>query len=223
LLPKLRLQDQRSPLIRQSDRYAGSHKSKGFWDPRTLSVTYVVDRNGLTWAKFMRDKRLCQNSLSDTVFPSITGQFAVRNQSQNSERGPSMSWSLHVRTLAFAAPLVAGGAPSGGLKPGAEPKISHFEAQSQAIDERENHCIRNAAMSSDRKSTSSDPNFADSGDPQKQLAMTERDRKLGACRAAAARERDELSVLERTNYENSVQQQRNLNSLMMIFTASTPR
>jgi hypothetical protein len=122
----------------------------------------------------------------------------------------------------LAVILVAGCATTRGALPSANSRLSHFELQSQQIDESQNRCIRETVSSSNHQLASMSASRSFVMQQTKELAA-ERDRKLSLCRAKADHEREELSMSERTKYQNRTQEERNNNSLMSILTTSVPR
>jgi hypothetical protein len=127
-----------------------------------------------------------------------------------------------LRVLAVAVVLADGCASTTARTPGQNPRIAEFEQQSQEIDENENRCISEAATTIDRQIASLAAGTGTSDNPQTQKLAVERDRKMFECRAKADREREELSAQVRADYQARAQEQRDLESLMMILTTSRP-
>jgi hypothetical protein len=128
---------------------------------------------------------------------------------------------LAVKLVALALLLLAGCGTTRDLAPGPDPRIAHFEEENQTINESENRCISETLASGNGQmaSIAASPD-AFVGQQTHKLAA-KHDRRLSECRANADRERKDLSVRERAYYQDGAQEERDRNSLMMIFTTST--
>jgi hypothetical protein len=130
---------------------------------------------------------------------------------------------LAVRMLVIAVVLLPGCASMSGRSSGAYPRITHFEQESQKIEERENRCVREAATPVDQKITNAETTPGTSSYLQANESSVKLQHRLFECRASADRERAELSARERADYQERGQEERDQNSLMMILISSRPQ
>jgi len=121
-----------------------------------------------------------------------------------------MCLSRSIRLLPLAGALIAGCATTKAINPAPDPRMSQFEEQNRAIDQRENQCIGEVMGSKNR--VCARPGTSDG----MKLLGGEQGRKLLACKAEAKRKREELSARVRATYVDSAQQERDGNTLMTI-------
>ena len=99
-----------------------------------------------------------------------------------------MCLSRSIRLLPLAGALIAGCATTKAINPAPDPRMSQFEEQNRAIDQRENQCIGEVMGSKNR--VGARPGAYDG----MKLPGGEQGRKLLACKAEAKRKREELSA-----------------------------
>jgi hypothetical protein len=128
-----------------------------------------------------------------------------------------------MRILSIVTLVIAGCSVTNSSTRGTYSRSAELTGKSQEISEREHQCIRAAVIRTNdqiaRIASTSNPK-ADGGF---RIQMVAKDRDAAKCKAAAEREKDELSASERAEYLRQAEQERQHKSLMSILTTSLSR
>jgi hypothetical protein len=126
-----------------------------------------------------------------------------------------------MKRLALAAMLLAGCAATTVATPGRDAKVKELEEKSREIANRAKQCVV-AAVKRSGDEMERTKGSASSTKLRMQIAKDEREREISDCKAAEARENEELFSHDRKEYVLQAERERDRTTLMMILTTSRP-
>jgi hypothetical protein len=124
-----------------------------------------------------------------------------------------------MRTFTLAVALLAGCAAT--AVPGGDAKVRELEQRRGEIAARAKLCILAATKHGSDEMKPANGSGATSK-VNVQIAKDEREREISKCKAAEARENEELLAQERNEYVLQAEQERDRDTLIMILTTSRP-
>jgi hypothetical protein len=126
-----------------------------------------------------------------------------------------------MKKLTLAALLIAGCASTNVAASAREAKARELAEKSREITDRARQCV--AAVINRGRGEMHEPTGLDSSTKSKmQIVTADREQEISKCKAAEAREKEELISQERSDYVLEAEQERDRASLMMILTTSRP-